>query len=141
MGVRTRLDVLLAAIDTADLIEELERRGYEATPTKQRQPVAVLPGLLVAPCESRVVYRGRAYQVFGRSMELLFALAVARQQGKHVLPAERLAAKVWRGWPKEESVPNLRSTVSYLRKVVPGVVGSRRGVGYWLNLDAQEQAA
>lgn len=130
---------LLAALPTASLIGEIKRRG--ASEDEWSRSVVNLPGLTVDPVHSRAVYRGVAYQVGGRAMEVLYALAVLRRRGVVRLRSERLAAKIWRGYDRGRASACLRSSVYELNKAIPGLIDSRRnGLGYALNLDLDDMS-
>lgn len=143
----TPIATVLASVETCDLLAELERRGVRTeSPLELDQITVRLPGLVVVPSESRVVWRGTDYTLYGRPMETLYMLALARWQGRRRLRSDVLAAKVWRGWPKAESLPTLRQAVWAIRRVVPGLIvtvgGSGGAMGYYeVVLDADEVAA
>lgn len=131
---------VLALVGDDDLVRECHRRGLELHPAG-RTAVVRLAGLVVDPEGSHVEWRGESIVLTGRAMEVLYALALARWQGAKRVRNDRLAARVWRGWSSPESVPSLRWYVSVLRKQLPGLIGSGRGLGYWLNLDDEARAA
>lgn len=124
--------------ELTQLVDEVRRRGA-AEP--EGPAVVRLPGLVVDPIASTVHWRGETMHLGGRNMEVLYALAVTRYQGRRLLQPAALASKVWRGWPPDSSLPCLRVAVSQIRKVLPGLIASKPRFGYWLEVDAGEAAA
>lgn len=108
----------LGTVPSWALADELERRGD--APATDR--IVRLPGLTVDPVGGAVDWRGDAYVVGGRSMEVLYCLAQARRDGHRRLRYAEIGKRVWRGFAPEDARQNARVTVSSLRTRFPGLL-------------------
>jgi hypothetical protein len=107
------------------------RRGGEA--------VVRLPGLVVDPVASLLIWNGVPRTVCGRRMEVLHALAQARAAGRERVRPDVLARAVFRGFALRDAVASVRTYASYLYHEIPGLVHGpgqgKVGQGYGWNLD------
>jgi DNA-binding response OmpR family regulator len=94
-----------------------------------------LPGLVVNPTGNSVTWRGDTYALGGRSMEVVYVLAQARQRGERWLRREKLGHRVWRGWTMGDAANNASVAVSGLRRRFPGLIDSPRKGAFGLVLD------
>jgi hypothetical protein len=135
---------LASAPDWA-LREELERRGEEP----ETDPRVRLPGLAVDPVAGYVLWRGVAYGLGGRQMEIVYALARAHLAGRRRLRSDVLAARIYPDWDGVSAGEGLWSHCRNLRRAVPGLLVSERLGGrlgghrsyYRLALDDEQEAA
>jgi len=113
------------------LREELARRGAEA----DTEAAVHLPGVTVDPVAGQLVWRGDAYLVGGRAMEVLYALALAHAAGRRQVRTDVLAGRVFRGWERDGALKSLRTTIHDLRRRFPGLlphaVGGRGDYGFY----------
>jgi len=124
-------------LPTWALEEELRQRCR----IQDEHPRVVLPGLVVDPIQNLVVWRGEEHVIGGRKMQVLYEIARAVARGVRGVTCAWLAATVWRGYA-ETAVANARVVVHELKKVLPGLVVSKRRleVVYCLALDDQTEA-
>jgi hypothetical protein len=127
------------------LEEELAERGRRSGEAAVR-----LPGLVVDPVASVLIWNGSRRTVCGRRMEILYALAQARAAGRERVRLDVLARAVFRGFALRDAEASVRTYASYLYHEIPGLVhgpgrgkGGKVGQGYGLNLDepASEESA
>lgn len=108
----------LGGVPTWALEAELVRRGEAPAAEKAIR----LPGLVVAPTENTVIWRGEDHAIGGRAMEVIYALAILHQRGFASGSARRIATTVWRGFSEGDALQNLRCTLWMLRRDFPGLV-------------------
>lgn len=99
--------------------------------------------LEVDPGDHRIAYRGRAYMVTGRQMDVVHTLALARARGHRRVAGTVLAQRVWRGFEAAQAHDNLMTTLLLLGRRVPGLLlmsGRSRKLGYGLNVDEADGA-
>ncbi len=112
----------LASVPAWALREELERRGEEP----DTDPTIRLPGLEVDPVAGLVVWRGVAYGLGGRQMEIVDALARAHLAGRRRVRSDVLARRVFPDWDTGTTGECLWSHCRNLRRAVPGLLVSER---------------
>lgn len=120
------------------LKEELARREVVPARDSSTGSVVQLPGIVVDPVGSVVRWRGEEYALSGRRMEVLYALASARQKGCRRLRCKWIAEAIFRDWEEEGGRRNVRMKVTLLRKQFPGLIDRHRigmEVAYGLVLD------
>lgn len=122
MTERTNWTTRLAGVPDWALREELQRRGEEA----DTDQAVHLPGLTVDPVAGQVVWRGERHRVGGRAMEIVYALALAHQQGRRRVRSDLLAARVFRGWDQAAARASVNVTLSNLHDRLPGLAVTER---------------
>lgn len=108
----------LSGVPDWALREELMRRGEEPD---QDQAVR-LPGLVVDPVGGEVVWHGVSYAVTGRTMEVLYALALAHAAGRRGVRSNVLAARVFVGFDHRDAIASLRTYITQTRRRIPGLL-------------------
>ena len=132
---------LLKHIPDDVLLEAVKARGLVDEHLLPPDDAVIVGDLEVDPVGCVATWRGAAVRLSRRETEVLYALATMRWQGIRVVRPERFAAKVFRGWEQREALDNLRVHLSGIRGKLPGLIGSKPYVGYWLNVDGAQEAA
>lgn len=129
---------MLSQIPTWLVEQEARARRFE-----EHSGVVRVGWLVVDPGNHRIEYRGRAYMVTGRQMDILHTLAQARLQGHRRVEGFVLAELIWRDFGRDLAHDNLMATVHLLRRRVPGLLlmsGRARKLGYGLAVDPGDEA-
>lgn len=116
----------LEGIPTAVLQAELARR----------QPkVLILPGLVVDTVNHCIEYQGQRHRLIGRCMQVVEILAAAHLRGQWRVPSREFAMRFMPSDDVESALYNLRATITYVNKRVPGLILLSAGYGgYGLNV-------
>lgn len=118
---------------------ELASRREAAPP---RTAIAIGEDFLCDPGAGRVVWRGVAYPLMGRQLEVVQALATL-WLGRRPRPrAVTLAGSVWREFDRRDALQNLYATIGDLKRAVPGLIvsGGNHRTGYRLALEVDATA-
>lgn len=132
---------LLKHIPDDVLLEAVKARGLVDEHLLPPDDAVIVGDLEVDPIGTVATWRGQAVQLSRRESEVLYAFAKMRWQGIRVARPQTLARRVFRGWDTQDAVLNLRVHLSGIRSKLPGLIGSKPFVGYWLNVDGAQEAA
>ena len=122
---------VLADVPTWAIEDEMVRRREEGVGLT----AVAIGDLLVDPVANTVVWRGTTYVVYGRKMEVLWALAVGWLHGRRRIRAATLMREIWRGWEQADGIACLRMVVHDIRASIPGLIPrGRQGEGYFLGV-------